>query len=181
MTRYAQFDHTASPPCPVLGWYDTDVFDYPSLPPSYDLLEVTDDTFWANRFANPWGVMGGTFVDITPEPPPPLTELQQSALDALNAGIQLTSLGTGSLDGSYLVDPGTQININGIVAGIGAGNGIPGGGATFNWNDSSRVPHAFSETNFKNFAAAVTNYVYTLNQIIDGVILALPDPNITIA
>jgi len=100
---------------------------------------------------------------------------------ALLAGIILTSLATGALDGTYDVSPATQIQISGVVAGIGAGLGLPGGGGTFNWPDTSGVPHSFDETNFKNFATAVSTYVYTLNQIIGGAILSLPDPNITIA
>lgn len=182
MTRYASFDHLATPPAPVTGWYDTAVLDYgSSLPQAYDLVEVTDDTFWANRLTGFWGVTDGAFVDITPTPPDGPTELQQQAVAALAAGIQLTSLGTGSLNGSYAVDPSTTLQISGVVAGIGAGLGLPGGGVTFIWPDTSGGPHSFDETNFKNFATAVSTYVYVLNQIIAGAILALPDSNITIA
>lgn len=182
MTRYAYFDHAQDAPQPVLGWYDTGLVDYgATLPASNDLLEVTDDTFWTNRLAATWGVDDGAFVNITPSPAPPPTELEQQAIAALAAGIQLTSLSTGSLNGTYDVSQPTQVRINGVMSGIGAGVGLPGGGATFNWPDTSGNAHAFSETNFKNFAAAVTNYTYTLNEIIAGTILPLPDFNITIA
>ena len=182
MARYGSFDHLATPPAPVLGWYDTAIINYgSSMPPAYDLLEVTDDTFWANRLNFTWGVTAGVFVDITPAPPTPATELQLEAAAALLAGVVLTSIGTGSLNGVYDVSVPAQANINGVVAGIGAGIGLPGGGGTFNWHDTSGAPHAFSEVNFKNFAAAVSGYTYTLNQIIGGAILALPDFNITIA
>jgi hypothetical protein len=182
MTRYAYFDHTASTPQPVIGWYDTALVNYgSSLPPAPDLLEVLDNTFWANRLSATWGVDSGTFVDITPPPPTPPTTLQQQAIDALGAGIVLTSLATGSLNGTYDVSPGTQVLINGIIAGIGAGLGLPGGAGTFLWLDTSNNGHAFNETNFKNFATVVSGYTYTLNRIIGGAILSLPDFNITIA
>jgi hypothetical protein len=180
MPRYGQFDHSLTPPAPVTGWYDTDVFTYPFLPPSYDLLQVTDPTFWDNRLTGLWGVSGGAFVDITPPPSGP-TELQLSASAALLAGIQLTSIGTPALDGSYAVDPATAARINGIIAGIAGGLGLPGGGSTFLWPDTSANGHAFDVTNYKNFAAAVMNYTYVLNQIVDGAVLSLPDFNITIA
>lgn len=182
MTRYAYFDHLATPPALVLGWYDTGLINYGSnLPELFDLVEVTDDTFWANRLTGVWGVEDGAFVDITPAPPTPATTLQQDAAAALLAGIVLTSLATGALNGSYDVSPATQTQVGGVVAGIGAGIGLPGGGGTFLWPDTSGTPHAFSETNFKNFAAAVSGYTYVLNQIVGGAVLSLPDPNLTIA
>lgn len=182
MTRFASFDHTVTPPCPVTGWYDTDLFTYPVMPPGYNLQEVTDNTFWTTgRFVGQWGVAAGAFVDITPAPPAGPTVLQQQASAALFAGIQLTSIATPALDGSYAVDPGTVARINGIIATIAGGLGLPGGGATFLWKDTSGGDRAFSQTNFKNFAAAVMNYSYTLNRIIGGTVLALPDFNITIA
>lgn len=179
MTRYASFDHLATPPAPVTGWWDTGEFDYgASLPPGYDLLEITDNGFWEDRLTGTWGVEDGAIVSITPSGP---TELQTQASAALLAGIQLTSIATPALDGSYAVDPVTAARINGIIAGIAGGLGLPGGGGTFLWEDTSKVGRAFSETNFKNFATAVMNYTYVLNQIVSGTVLALPDFNITIA
>lgn len=181
MTRYASFDHTATPPCPVTGWYDTELFYYPSLPPAYDLFEITDSGFWDDRLTGLWGIEDGAIVAITPDVPDGPTELQLSAVAAILAGIQLTSIATPALDGSYAVDQATASRINGIIAGIAGGLGLPGGDTTFLWEDTSGVGRAFSDANFKNFAAAVMNYTYTLNQIISGTVLALPDFNITIA
>ncbi len=179
MTRYANFDHTITPLSPVLGWYDTDVFAYNSLPSLDDLIEITDNDVWDNRTNGQWGVQSGAVIPIVT--PSATTPLQDSAAVALYAGILLTSIGTGALNGSYDVSPPSQTGISGVVAGIGAGIGLPGGGGTFNWFDTSGTPHAFSSVNFKNFATAVSNYTYTLNQIIGGEILTLPDFNITIA
>lgn len=179
MTRYANYDHTITPLSPVLGWYDTDVFEYPSLPPIEDLIEVTDDAVWNNRTDGRWGVQAGLVIPIVT--PSSTTPLQNSAIAAQYAGIVLTSIGTGAINGTYDVSPTTLNRISGVVAGIGAGLGLPGGGGTFNWLDTSGAAHAFSAVNFKNFATAVSNYTYTLDQIINGVILTLPDFNITIA
>jgi hypothetical protein len=179
MTRYANYDHTVTPLSPVLGWYDTDVFYYPSLPPVEDLIIVTDSTTWNNRTTGQWGVQAGVIIPIVT--PSPTTPLQQSAIAAIYAGIVLTSIGTGTLNGTYDVSPPSQTSISGVIAGIGAGIGLPGGGGTFNWFDTNGSPHAFSAVNFKNFATAVSSYTYTLNQIIGGAILTLPDFNISIA
>ena len=180
MPRYGNFDHLATPPAPVLGWYDTDVFTYSFLPPMYDMLLITDPTFWDNRTTGFWGVTSGAFVDITPVPPSP-TLLQQNAAAALLAGIILTSIATPALDGSYANDPLTVPHINGIVANIAAGLGLPSGTSTFLWLDTSNAGHAFTADDFKNFAAAISGYNYTLSLIVGGAILTLPDFNITIA
>ena len=71
--RFAHFDHTATGPTRVLGWYDTVTFEYPSMPPNVDLLPMTDQQ-WAARMDQPWAVGGGMLVPWTPPqvilPPP---------------------------------------------------------------------------------------------------------------
>lgn len=57
--KYAYYDHTAAQPTRVLGWYhvrdetDPDGEVYAQLPPSADLLAITDDQ-WSNRGATPY-------------------------------------------------------------------------------------------------------------------------------
>jgi hypothetical protein len=65
MAQYALFDHTTSAPAPVLGWYDTGVFTYPSLPDSSDLLALTSEQ-WAARLTGHWAVSNGVLVAYTP-------------------------------------------------------------------------------------------------------------------
>jgi hypothetical protein len=67
MTRYAQFDPTVSSPSPVVGWYDTDEFDYPKLPAAKGLLQLTDEQ-WLARVENPsgWAVSDGELIPFTP-------------------------------------------------------------------------------------------------------------------
>jgi hypothetical protein len=68
MAQYAQFDSKAPQPAPIVGWYDTEVFDYQNLPPMSDLIEVTASQ-WAMHFTDPngWAVSDGKLVeDATP-------------------------------------------------------------------------------------------------------------------
>lgn len=66
MARYANFDSSDAPPQVIIGWYDTDVFDYPHLPSASDLLEMTD-TQWEQHFINPngWTVVNGQLIAPT--------------------------------------------------------------------------------------------------------------------
>jgi hypothetical protein len=65
MAQYAQFNPATASPSPVMGWYDTAVFDYPNLPPATDLLEMTVEQ-WDARMTGLWAVSGGTLVAYTP-------------------------------------------------------------------------------------------------------------------
>ena len=60
MPKYAQYDHTAASPQPVIGWYDSDEFTYASLPATADLLTLTK-TQWDTRLSTPF-VSGGALV-----------------------------------------------------------------------------------------------------------------------
>lgn len=60
MPRYARFDPTEPEPRPVLGWYDTEAFDYTRLPPASQLLVVTMTTEeWDKRIGGRWVVDKG--------------------------------------------------------------------------------------------------------------------------
>lgn len=72
MTKYAQFDHAATSPQRVTGWYDTDEFVYANLPP--DLLMLTQEQ-WDSRLLTPY-VSGGMLVAA---PTPTAAELQAAA------------------------------------------------------------------------------------------------------
>jgi hypothetical protein len=67
MAQYAHYDSTAPSPAPVIGWYDTDQFRYPYLPPATDLLEL-DASQWAEHYSNPQGfaVSSGQLVTYPP-------------------------------------------------------------------------------------------------------------------
>lgn len=101
------------------------------------------------------------------------------------ATLTIQSTGSPALNGTYAMDQGTQAQITGIAAGIAAGRGLPGGGSTFNWPDVFGQPHAFSSTNFLNFASAAESYIYNftqqLNLLVNNLPATLPTQPITIA
>lgn len=78
--------------------------------------------------------------------------------------IQIQSTSTPALDGTYSISHDQQAIIDGIYAGIKNGDGLPGGGTTFNYADTSGAMHAFDATSFPNFAKAVRDYLYQLSQ-----------------
>lgn len=94
MPKFAQFDHSAPAPQPVLGWYDTDEFDYPNLPPQADLIALTD-TQWDSRLSTPY-VSAGALV-AAPAP----TAAQQIEADktSSNTAIQAQIIALESTQG----------------------------------------------------------------------------------
>lgn len=178
MPKYAYFDHTQPAPSRVLGWYDTDFVGYLNLPDPGDLFLMSEEQ-WSSRMQGIKAIDDGLLVGWTPPPPPPPT-LAQQAQAMMTAGIQIVSLGTPEIAGTYAVGPADYQQIAGTVASIAAGLGLPGGGETFLWPDTSGQPHPFSAKNFTDFARAVMNWNYLLSQIAGGAPLSLPDATVTI-
>ena len=87
-----------------------------------------------------------------------------SAADAytaiVKAGCQIQSAATPSLNGTYALDTPSIAKMNGIVAGINAGRGLPGGGSTFNLYDQTGGVHAIGSADYLNLAQALENYIY---------------------
>lgn len=104
-----------------------------------------------------------------------------NATAALAAGLMVSSTATPTLNGTYAVDPLTQMDIIAIETSLNAGKGFPGGATTFNYADMSGAMHSFAETDFTNFAAAVRDYVYALKSVIAGASTALPSNSSIIA
>jgi hypothetical protein len=96
MTKYAQLDSTQSPPL-VVGYYDTDMHNYPNLPTN--LVELSDAD-WAKRLTeNTWTITNGALVAIPP--PPPTVAQAVAALGAMqqtkeNLGVYFTPTGATS-------------------------------------------------------------------------------------
>ena len=112
MTQYALFDPTQPAPQPVTGWYDTDVFNYPNLPPSTNLLVVTGEQ-WADRLTDPsaWAVPVGVLVAAA-VPAPTAAQLAAQAYAAFVAGgLTVTSTATPALSGVYAIDQQSQSDI----------------------------------------------------------------------
>lgn len=178
MTQYAQYDPTVPAPSPVIGWYDTGVLAYPNLPPLAALIAVPG-AIWANRVPGPWAVSAGAIVAYTP-PPPVLTVAQQAGV-LLSEPVNIVCTSLPALDGAYAADQTSQAQITSIASAIAAGLGLPGGGATFDWYDSTGSSHPWPATQFTALAKAVMNFVYAANQVAMGNGTTLPSQTLTIA
>ncbi len=115
------------------------------------------------------------WTDITGSwpPPQPTPMPAQIAAEALTSGIAITSTATPSLNGTYGCAPSDQANITAIITGIAAGEGLPGGGASFYWVDMTGAPYSFTQAQFLTLAKAIRDYVYALDMFALG---AAPQP-----
>jgi hypothetical protein len=100
-----------------------------------------------------------------PNAPP---TVQQQAQALLEQPVTVVSTSLPALNGIYPIDDATRGEINGIASAINAGLGLPGGGETFNWADTSGDMHPWPATQFTAFAKEVMNYAYTLGQVAQG-------------
>lgn len=181
MPFYAQYDHTAPAPAPVIGWYDTSTLTYAALPDEADLL-LLDEQQWQDHLANTGGyaVDGGALVDYTAPPQPPPT-LQEQATVQMSAPVTLTCTSQGDLNADYAMDQTSRTRISTIANSLLSGGGVPGGGSTFNWPDVDSNPHYFAKQQFIDFSQAVTDYEYNLSQVSLGIGTTLPPASLTIA
>jgi hypothetical protein len=110
------------------------------------------------------GLQAGSYLDwegaIAPYVAPVLTPGQQAAA-AIAAGIVLTSASKAALNGTYPVDPATQVKLNSAVTYIMLNNAFPpASAASLAWYDMSGVAHSFTSVpDFKNFAVAFADFV----------------------
>lgn len=144
MPKYARYDHAAPSPQPVIGWYDTDSLNYPSMPSNEDLVVVPDDQ-WPERFDKTF-VSGGIIVA-----PPAQTNEQQllsaqrSALGMLYSSY-LTAIGqpvpftsAGGVVQTYQADQHSIDNLQAMLAAFTPAGHPPAG---FYWvtQDNTKVP-----------------------------------------
>lgn len=67
MAKYAKYDPTQIPAL-VLGWYNTEEFDYGNnLPPAENLLELTDEE-WKNRTIGKWQIVNKSLCPYSHKP-----------------------------------------------------------------------------------------------------------------
>lgn len=115
MPKFAQYDPTAQQPAPVLGWYDTDIMSYRSMPSSAELLALTDAQ-WATRFDTPY-VQNGTLVAVSA---PTLAEAQVAKIAELTDDCQATILGgyTSSALGAVYTYPSKPTDQQNMIASV---------------------------------------------------------------
>ena len=159
MPQYAEFDSTATPPAPVIGWYDTDFAKYPKMPTASNLLELTADQ-WVAHMTNPsaWAVSGGALVAHIVMPT--IAQLAQTAYAvAIAAGVVIVSTGTPALNGTYAIDQASLSRITAEQVYIATTGTFTNGQTTRAWLDASGTPHVFPSTaEFTAFAETVAQY-----------------------
>jgi hypothetical protein len=146
MTKLAHFDHTSASPQPVIGWYDTDEFDYQSLPNEADLLTLTQDQ-WDNRLNTPF-VSGGTL--IAPPSAQLFAQAQAAHIALLRTAYQqaiqqpVTYTSKGGVTKTYQADPGSVSNLQSMLLAFSATQTVPSG---FYWvsADNTQVPFTYAD------------------------------------
>jgi len=83
---------------------------------------------------------------------------------AIAAGCAIASTSTPSLNGTYSLTEAARGNIQAAYIGLKSGDGLPGGGASFNYPDQNGGAHIFTATTFPPFAIAMRDYYYALTQ-----------------
>ena len=175
--KYAAYDANGN----IIAYYDS--IDSPVPAGITAVIEISCSQ-WQSCIDNPgWTVQNGEL--IAPAPPTAAQVAAQalvsSAQVAMATGIAIVSSGTPALNGTYAVDQLSQMDIIAIETSLNAGKGFPGGTTTFNYLDAAGAAHAFSESNFTDFAAAVRDYVYGCKSVIAGASATLPTGPATIA
>lgn len=149
MTKFAQFDAQAAQPSPVIGWFDTEEFDYPALPADSELIALSDEE-WSSRLAADWHVLDGALV---PKPAPTaeqqliVAQTQQLALLAA-AYTDAIQQPVAYLDTSFQADESSQIGLTKVLV-VGA---VPDG---FFWLDANNAPVAMTFAQLQGLAAAM--------------------------
>jgi len=83
-----------------------------------------------------------------------------NALAAIAAGVEITSSGTPTLNGTYSVDADSTADINAVITYILVNGNFPGNSSTMKWADVDGDFHTFNDVaTFKAFASAIANYV----------------------
>ena len=148
-------------------------------PPTGDLLVSVGN----QNVGIGWSYSQGIFTP-PPAPTPPAPSPAQQAIQALAAGVVLTSTGTPSLNGNYSTSTASIANINAVTTYVLLNNTFPGNVAAMPWYDMSGNAHLFpGVAQFKDFATVVANYVAAVQLYADsnGAIGPLPPNHVTIA
>lgn len=169
MPQYASYNPSINP-CPVTGeygWYDTDEFPYPNLPPETNLLTVTAAQ-WAAHFNNPsgWAISDGALVAYAPPVPVPTLAQQAQALQA--NGLAITSTATLALNATYPADADTISFINSELNALQQNGTFADGTSAVEWPDTSGALHEFDIAQFKQFAAQIGLFVSGIRKCIIG-------------
>lgn len=164
MTKYAQYNPNAAQPAPVIGWFDTDMFDYAQLPGPEQLVEITDEQ-WDDRMDRPseWAIDNGQLVRAEP-PSPPEPTIDDVLADKIADGIAITSLSNPEgLNCTMALDSVTMDQIGAVARDAASGMGLPAGAPIFVYPDINGVPRVFSEAQVIGLYKAQRDLLYAMN------------------
>jgi hypothetical protein len=172
MTKFAYFDSSRPSPQPVLGWYDTELFNYPRLPAPSNMLALTDAQ-WSVRVVGSWAVNGTQLIAYEHPVPPPTMAQQAAALQA--SGLAVTSTGDASLNATYPCDAAALNHILTEVFSIPLSDSDAGDGAeTIPWLDVGGTRHEFSAAQFRALASATMAFAAGCARCVRGLSTTLP-------
>jgi hypothetical protein len=182
MPLYARFTPTDPVPQQVIGWYDTDTFDYGSnLPPSNELVVLTQAQ-WDGRMSNPsgWGIdAGGNLVEWTPPVVAPTPA--EDAQAALNQPVTVQCTSIPALDANYSISDEARTRINSTLSVYNSTGAMPGGGDTIVWADVNGATYTWPSAQYIDFATQVASYVHDLSLIVQTGSGTLPSSTLVIA
>ena len=144
----------------------------------WQYVPITDATYVA------WQAAGGMTTNILNAAELYQVLQQQCAPLAQGAGVAVVSTGTPAISATYPIDPVAQAQMSAIAAGLAAGRGLPGGGATFLYPDINHAQRSFTSANFLAMASAIEGFLYQFNQavatLVAGGAASLPTQPLTI-
>jgi hypothetical protein len=150
MPKFAQFDSTQTAITPVIGWYDTDEFDYPNLPAAANLYECTDAE-WAERTAG-WGInpTAATKSLLAYVPAVTLAQAQAAQIAVLAAEYQtaivqpVSFTSKAGVTKTFQADAASVANLTSMLLGFQAAAATPAG---FYWLsvDNTQVPFTYAD------------------------------------
>ena len=176
MPIYAWFNSQALQPSPVLGYYNTDLFSYPTLPPSQDLLIISPSQWTSvQQNLNGWAVENSQLV---PYEPPTNQTLSQQASEILGQEtINLISTTYPMMNGYYTINPYYISMINSELISLLLTNTFTNGSTTIGWFDLSNAQHVMDQTQFIFFGRGIGGWYNNLMFIVQtnsGTIPASP-------
>ncbi len=148
MPKYAYFNPVANP-APVLSWIDGDDGEWPNLPSSDYLLEITDAQ-WAARTAGEWQVQNRNLVPVPASDVSTLRDAKLAQLDAdYHTAIQADVAYMGT---TFQADVGSQDTLTKTLAAISPSGNTP---TNFFWIDTQNVPVAMTLAQLQGLASAM--------------------------
>lgn len=113
---------------------------------------------------------------------PTVVPLVQRAVEALFAGVAVTSAGTPALNGTYSMDPAALNRMAGTSIYIAVNGKFPGGVTTYTWVDTGGTPHVFPSTAVAQaFFTAIADRASVLEQIVATGAGTMPSGGVAIA